>query len=1032
MEERELYSEENVSKNPAIDVLKSLGYIYLSATDATLKRDNTYNVLLTDILKKQIKVLNSYEYKGEEYSFSDKNIEQAIRDINHPLTAGLVKTNEKIYDDLMLGKSYEEYLPDGNKSSFTLKYIDWNTPENNVYHVVDEFTVERADGRSFKRPDIVLFVNGIPFATIECKRSSIDIQQGIEQTIAYQNNNNIPHLYKFIQIVMVSNKNESKYGTCGTPARFWSIWREEYEDWLQEKINIHIHGRMATNQDQRIISLFSPERFLELTRYFLVFDKNEKKIARYQQYFAVRETIKSITSFDKRGLRKGGIIWHTQGSGKSLTMVMLSNYILANITDSQVIVVTDRINLDKQIKNTFAHTRLTPNRASSGKNLVDLINDKKADIITTLVHKFDTASKSNFKIEDRDIFVLVDESHRTQYGELHTKMRLVFPNACYLGFTGTPLMKKEKNTMVKFGQRRPIHTYTIADGVEDKTIVPLLYEGKMIKQIVNQKAIDNRLAMITRNLNDKHTEEVKQKWSRFEKIASSDQRIQFIAFDINEHFLNNYKIEGFHFKAMLATNGRKQAIRYLEAFKELGDLNAAVVISSPDQREGQVEVDVLSEDKVLEFWNKMMEKYGDEDNYEETIKNEFLDGELDLLIVVDKLLTGFDAPKATVLYIDKQMREHSLLQAIARVNRLHEGKDYGHIIDYIGLIKELDEAMQIYSGSGLENFDPEDLKGALFDVKMIIGKLRQAHSRLLDIFIPVKNKNDVEEYELRLANREIREEYYKVLNNFSKNLSIALESEKIYEALGREQLGLYKKELKFFQKLRQSVKLRYSDNIDYKEYQGKMQNLMDTYIVSEEVIRITNPVDILNEEGIEKELERLNTPRAKADAIRTRISKRIDIKWDEDPAFYKKFSEKIKETLDDYENKRISEREYLEKMQKLRTDFKSGNSGIQYPENIRRNKDAQAFYGVVVNIVGRNNDLNNRKELVAELSFNLDKIIAKHSKVDWHDNIEVHKRIEQDIDDLLFDFININDIDLSFEEIDEIIDNVKMLALNRY
>ncbi|WP_408955808.1 type I restriction endonuclease subunit R [Natroniella sp. ANB-PHB2] len=1031
MEERAKYYEEDVSQQPAIDLLKSLGYKYLSPSEATEMRGNLYNVLLTDVLKEQLQRLNSFEYKGEEHNFSKKNIEQAIKDLDEPLTDGLVKTNEKIYDHLMVGKSYEEHLPDGNKSSFSINYIDWENPENNVYHVVDEFSVERADGRGNKRPDIVLFVNGIPFVVIECKRSSISVKEGIEQTIDYQSKEKIPHLYKYIQIVMATNKNETKYGTCATQKKFWSLWREEYEDWLQDKINQHITGRMPTHQDKRIISLFSPKRLVELTKYFVVFDKNEKKIARYQQYFAVKETIKSITTFDKKGNRQGGVIWHTQGSGKSLTMVMLSKYILENISESRVVVVTDRINLDKQIRKTFKHTRLKPNRATSGQNLIDLIEDNHADIITTVVNKFETASKKKVKIESRNIFILVDESHRSQYGELHTKMRLVFPNACYLGFTGTPLMKKEKNTMVKFGRRKPIHTYTIADGVEDNTIVPLLYEGKMVEQTVNKRAIDNRLEMITRHLNDEQTEEVKQKWSRFKKIATSDQRIKFIAFDINDHFLKNYKTDGCHFKAMLATNGKIEAIRYLEAFEELSDLKAAVVISPPDQKEGKSEVDRHSKNKIQNFWNRMMKKYSDKDDYEESIKDDFKNGDLDLLIVVDKLLTGFDAPKASVLYIDKQMREHTLLQAIARVNRIYEGKDYGYIVDYMGLIRELDEAMQMYSGSGLENFDPKDLQGALYDVKTIIGKLREAHSQLLDIFIPVKNKEDMEEYEVRLANEELREEFYEVLSKFSRNLSIALQSERIYKELGREKLNEYKKDLKFFQELRKSVKLRYSDEIDHEEYEVKMQKLMDNYIASEEVVRITNPVDVLNEKGFEEELERLGTPRAKADAIRTRLSKRIDIKMNENPAFYKKFSEKVKETLAEYKEKRISDDEYFKKMKDIKNDFKSGKSGVKYPKNIKQNKDAQAFYGATKEIIERNNDLDN-EEVIGEIALEVDEIIAQHSKVDWHDNIEVHKRIEQELDDLLFKINKESDLDLSLDQIDEIIDNVKVIALRRY
>ena len=814
MPKANLYKEENISQGPAIEVLKNLGYEYISAEEVDKNRGNRYNVLLTDILKEYLIRLNEYEYKGETYKFSQKNIDQAIKDLDEPLTDGLVKTNEKIYDSLMLGRSYEENLPDGSRKSFSLRYIDWDDAYKNVYHVAEEFIVEREDGEGHIRPDIVLFVNGIPLGVIECKRASIDIRQGIEQMLRNQGKDYAPHLFKYSQILMATNKNETKYATSYTPRKFWSVWREEYEDWLQDNLSKTVFDRLPTNQDKNIISLFHPERLMEITKYFVLYDKNIKKIARYQQFFAVKEIAEVIEDRDEDGNRKSGVIWHTQGSGKSITMVMFSKYILSELSDygPKVVVVTDRVNLDKQIYQTFNHTRLKANRATSGQHLADLIIDNKADIVTTLVHKFDTATKRQKPILSKDVFVLVDESHRTQYGELHIKMKQTFPNACYLGFTGTPLMNKEKNTMIRFGNL--IHTYTIADGVKDKTIVPLLYEGKMVEQTVNRKAIDKRLEMITKDLNDKQKEEVVKKWSQFERIASSDQRISFIAYDINRHFVDNYKTRGSQFKAMLATNSKAEAIRYLKHFNEAGDLNAAVVISPPDQREGYDTVDEETQDMVKRFWDKMMERYGKEENYEESIKDEFVNGDdLDLLIVVDKLLTGFDAPRATIMYIDKPMKEHTLLQAIARVNRIYEGKDYGLIIDYRGLLERLDQAMEMYSGAGLENFDSKDLKGALYDVISIVGSLRQYYTDLINLFISVKNKKDVEEYEVLLADEELRKKFYEILSNFSRHLKMALESERVYNSLDQEEIDKYKRDFRFYQELRRSVKIRNMNQI---------------------------------------------------------------------------------------------------------------------------------------------------------------------------------------------------------------------------
>lgn len=430
-----------------------------------------------------------------------------------------------------------------------------------------------------------------------------------------------------------------------------------------------------------------------------------------------------------------------------------------------------------------------------------------------------------------------------------------------------------------------------------------------------------------------------------------------------------------------------------------------------------------------------MERYGTPEKYEDAIKDEFVHGdEIDLLIVVDKLLTGFDAPRATVLYVDKPMKEHTLLQAIARVNRLYEGKDYGLIIDYRGLLEKLDEAMQMYSGAGLENFDPEDLQGALYDVLEIIGLLRQNYSDLMQIFQPIKNKNDREEYEVWLEDEERREEFYNVLSKFGRHLAIALESENIYNTLPEEELNKYKREFKFFQDLRRSVKLRYSDTIDHKEYEAKMQKLMDHYIAAEEVIRITNPVDILNTEAFEEEIERLGSKRARADAIRTRLTKSIHTKWDENPSYYKKFSERIEETIKEYRDKRISEAEYLERMKDIMKDYQSGAMTEDYPTVIKENSNAQAFYGVTKDILSETTDKQTNYDVdsLGKLALNIDKTIRKHLKVDWHDNLDIHNRIEQDLDDLLFDYQEKYDLELDFDTIDKIIEQIKAVALRRY
>ena len=462
--DKSLYLEKNISQQPAIDLLRSMGYTFISPEDCEAQRGSRYHVLLKDILRGQLRRLNRYAFAGAENEFSAANIERAMEDLDEPLTDGLIRSSEKIYDALLLGKSYPETVGEGKTLSFNLKYIDWEHPENNLFHVTEEFAVDSRDKLHNARPDIVLLINGIPFAVIECKSPQISVEQAVEQNIRNQQKEYIPQLYKFAQIVMATNNTAVKYSTTGTPKKFWNVWKEQGTAFLDEALVQHVTDRTPTEQERNLISLFSKERVMELIRYFVLFDANVKKICRYQQYFAIKEIIKTIQQPDEKGNRQSGVIWHTQGSGKSLTMVMLAKYILMELPDCnpKVVVVTDRKELDRQIAATFAHTRLNPARATSGRNLVELLGSGKADVVTTIINKFNTAEKMEHKNFSRDVFLLVDESHRSNYGLLATKMRAVFPNACYIGFTGTPLMKKEKNTMAKFGKL--IHKYTIKDG----------------------------------------------------------------------------------------------------------------------------------------------------------------------------------------------------------------------------------------------------------------------------------------------------------------------------------------------------------------------------------------------------------------------------------------------------------------------------------------------------------------------------------------------------------------------------------------
>lgn len=1026
----DLYLEKNISQQPAIDLLTAMGYTYISPADCDKQRGSRYHVLLRDILRGQLRRLNRYVYAGAENEFSAANIERAMEDLNEPLTDGLVRTSEKIYDALLLGKSYPETVGDGKMLSFNLRYIDWDNPQNNVFHVTEEFAVDSQDRQHNARPDIVLFINGIPFAVIECKAPHIPVEEAVGQMIRNQQAAYIPHLFKFAQLVVATNKNAVKYATAGTPKKFWSVWKEQDDEWLQTRLKALVPDRMPTEQDRNIVSLFSPERVFELIRYFILFDANVKKVCRYQQFFAVREIMKTIAENDEHGNRQSGVIWHTQGSGKSLTMVMLAKYILMELKDChpRVVIVTDRKELDAQIAATFAHTRLTPARATSGRHLVELVNSARADVITSIINKFNTVERQEVKNPSRDIFVLVDESHRSNYGLMATRMRSVFPNACYIGFTGTPLMKSEKNTMARFG--RLIHKYTIRDGVEDGAIVPLIYEGRFVEQKVDEENIDLWFKQTTRRLTEAQREDLRRKWSSIRRLTSTDARIKRIALDISEHFIEGYKDTGF--KAMLATNYKRDAIRYLQCFEQFGDLNCAVVISPPDMREGVDDADEGADDLVVSFWNKMMQQYGDADRYEEAIKNRFCDGEIDILIVCSKLLTGFDAPLCQVLYIDKELKEHGLLQAIARTNRLHEGKDYGLIVDYRGLIEKLDTAMDMYSGAGLENFDGGDLKGVVVDVMSAIGNLRSAYTQLVELFAPVGSISDAEAVEVFLADDKMRQDFYTLLCAFGRALHLVLNAEQAYNALSKEERQKYQDTFIFFSKVRRSVKLQYCDAIDNAEYEPLMQNLLDTHLSVAGLKKITSPIDILNKDDFEKELEELGSLRSKADAIASRMTRSISEKRDENPAYYDSFSKRIRDALALYKEKVISEAEYLAKMRTILGDYHAGRSTVSYPERIKNNVHAQAFFGVLTALFDEVEDERITPDFVAEVSEEITKIVASHSQVDWTNNKTIHDRISQDIDDLFYKYEKEHGLKLSFDLIDKIIDNVKTVALRRF
>jgi type I restriction enzyme R subunit len=1057
-------NEKHLSQIPALQLLISLGFEYITPAEALYERqERTSNVLLENILRSQLKEINRIRYKANEYLFSEENVQSAIQKLKNIKYDGLLKTNEAVYDLLTLGTALEQTI-EGNSKSFNLNYIDWRNQQRNCFHVTIEYSVERSKSTETARPDIVLFVNGIPFCVIECKAPQVEVEQAVSQSIRNQNDDYIPKLFIYTQLVLAVNKNSAMYATTGSAAKFWGIWKEpqmeagdrkfgKLQEFVNKPLENHTLARIAntlntnpvslktdrlvTEQDKAIYSLCRPDRLLELAWKFTIFDGGIKKTARYQQYFVIKSTLNRVKQFDSNSSRKGGIIWHTQGSGKSLTMVMLTRNLALDteIMNPRIVLVTDRDDLDKQLGNTFAACGLEANRATSGRNLLELVAEKQSGIITTLIHKFDKAfAVKKYRCESPDIFILVDESHRTQFGSFSARMRQMFPNACYLGFTGTPLLKKEKNSFAKFGELVEPH-YSITQAVEDGAVVPLLYEGRHVEMTQNKKAVDLWFERLTQGLTKEQKADLKRKYARAEMLNKADQVIYMRAFDISEHYRSNW--QGTGFKAQLVAPNKVAALRYNSNLNEIGIVSSEVVISPPDMREGYDETDDETTDDVVKFWQKMMKRYGNEEEYTKQLINQFKHGsEPEILIVVDKLLTGFDAPRNTVLYLCRILREHTLLQAIARVNRLYEGKEFGFIVDYVSVLGELDKALTMYSA--FEGFDESDLVGTIASIKSEIDKLPQRYSDLWDIFKSVKYSYDEEAYEILLADDELREEFYGRLSEYSKTLAIAFSSDRFLFETDDKTLFRYKADLRKFQLLKASVKLRYAEAIDYRDYEPRIKKLLDTHIQANEVIQLNKPVNIFDDKMFnqvkeEQGVYQTKKPTAsKADTIAHATKKVITEKMGEDPAFYEKFSKLIQQAIEDFRAKRISDLDYLEKVVDIR-DKVVGKVHDDVPEKLTGNEDAMAYYGVLKPFFEKHDlDESDLESIAADTAIAIHSILESHQKVQFWDDEDAQKQTVNEIDDYLYDELKTGKgIELSLDQMDGIIEKALQVAKHR-
>lgn len=1065
--DRPITKEDEISQVPALQLLQNMGWIYLTPEEVMLeRRGNARNVILEDILENQLKKINKFEYKSDRFDFSESNISNAVVAIKEVPYEGLIKTSETIFDLLTLGKSYEENIR-GDVKSYDFKFIDWENLNNNIYHVTEEFSVEKAslDGMH-RRPDIVCFVNGIPFIIIECKRTNINkpVDEAIEQHLRNQKSDQIPLLYSYAHLVIAiapldveDDTANCLYATTGTPRSFWFPWRERTLDSssLASLVNIplsedkknrlffdrfkHVrkyfdelerHPRISTQQDVILYSLCDKSRLLELIKEFILFDGGYKKIARYQQYYSVKATVRKITNVKPGESRPSGVIWHTQGSGKSLSMVMLAKAIaMENSIDSpKIILMTDRVELDRQIYKTFNNCGLPVTQAKTGNHLVELLNSSRAGIITTIIDKFDTVVNSGSdSFISNEIFVLVDEAHRTQYGESNSKVQKIFPNACFIAYTGTPLTKKNKNTMIRFGKFYD-DPYTARDALKDKAIVPLLYEGRIIPQDVNKDLIDRWLDRITKPLNEDQKADLKKKFNSMNHLAKTNQRLFMAACDISEHYSKNWKGTGF--KAILAVDSISSAFKYADHFKQLGEINAEVIISRPDSRKGHSEIE--EDDSPPARYQKMIDERfgGKEAEYEREIIAKFDSQDSpDLLIVVWKLLTGFDVPRCNVMYIDKNLEGHTLLQAVARVNRQYDGKDFGFIIDYHGNLKNFRDAIKHYDelaqGEKIGEFDKSDrdeINESIHDVTEEISKLPQFHSDLCDLFRNVPNKLDIMAYEKALFEKYDREIFYERLSKFARVLHLALSSAEYYANADLEEIDKYKKELKFFIDLKGRIGLVYAETVDFGVYAPKIEKLFDNHVVAKDAQTTVKMFEIY-ETAFDDETKSMSKS-SKALTMLHRTKKFVNDNLERDKVFYERFSVLLEATLEEYRQGRISEADLLKKATEYRHQVLN-RTGDELPDTLKDNSEAKAYFGIIKEALKNQLPvLGEKSEFIANAALKSDELIRKNIIVDWVKNINIQNNIKNEIEDMLFELREDIEIDIDYDTVDYILENI--------
>jgi len=1022
--------ERTTQKRVVALMQNELHYEYLGNWE---KRDNNSNV--------EEEILETCLLQRYDQNLVDKAIYEFTKAAGDQ-SKSLYDVNKEVYSLLRYGVTVQ---PEIGQNKKTVWLIDWKNPLANHFAIAEEVTIK---GIHKKRPDIVLYVSGIALGVLELKRSTVSISEGIRQNLDNQKHLFIKPFFSTIQYVMAGNDVEGlAYGAIETKEKYFLKWKEVTEETGKEfphllEITKPIRDKAAQYDyplDRNIIELLNKERFIELLHDFIVYDRGIKKLCRPNQYFG----IKSAQDFVNR--KEGGIIWHTQGSGKSLTMVWLTKWIREYNPNARVLIITDREELDEQIEKVYKGVQEDIYRTKSGRDLLQQLNDTSPWLMCSLIHKFGGKDKgeeatdedvakylqelrssipSDFKAKG-DIYVFVDECHRTQSGKLHEAMKQFIPDALFIGFTGTPLLKSDKQTSLEvFG--RYIHTYKFNEAVADKVVLDLRYEARDIEQnITSSDRIDEWFELKTKGLTDFAKAELKQRWGTIKKVFSSKSRLEKIVMDIMLDMERKERLQNGRGNALLVSDSIYNACRYYELFQNAGLKNCAIVTSfvptHADIKGEETGEGYTEKLQRFEIYQKMLSAYFNEpeeealkkvEQFETEVKKKFVEepAQMKLLIVVNKLLTGFDAPSATYLYIDKKLRDHGLFQAVCRVNRLDgDDKDYGYIIDYMDLFKSLEQAFNDYTSEAFSGYEKKDIDGLLKN-RLQKGKERldealEAIKALVEPVEPPKgtlehiryfcgtnteNPDELKDTEpRRVALYKLTIALIRAYANIADEMKEAGYTEKEIEEI--------KADIKHFENVRIEIQLASGDYIDLKQYEPAMRHLIDSYIGAEESRMLANFDDMsLVELLVEKGKEAIkdipdsikNNPDAMAEAIENNLRKVIIEESPTNPMYYEKMSVLLDELIKRRKEATLEYEKYLEEIIALSGKVKKPDTTSDYPSTINTAAKRALFDNL-----GRNEPLANE----------LDLKILTTKKDGWRDNIQKSKAVRNAIKDVLKD-----------------------------